>query len=320
MLQNLFITIFELVPMLLKSAEQGLVFGVMALGVYITFKILNFADLTVDGSFPLGAAVAASLIVSGYNPFFATFVAFIAGALAGAMTGLLNTKAQISDLLSGILTMTSLYSINLRIMGKPNTPLLNQSTIYSLISDFFSKIWPSFPTEYTYIMFFIVFALLIKILLDAFLKTQIGFALRATGDNPQMIRSQGVNTDLAKVIGLILSNGFIALSGALVAQYQGFADVGMGVGTIVAGLASVIIGDSLFGSKTIFISTLGVLLGSFLYRFSIALVLSFRLAQASDLKLLTAIVVIIALTAPRFKQTFKVSAKDPLCQDKFSKT
>ncbi|HHY42666.1 MAG TPA: ABC transporter permease [Thermoanaerobacterales bacterium] len=295
--------------MLLKSAEQGLVFGVMALGVYITFKILNFADLTVDGSFPLGAAVAASLIVSGYNPFFATFVAFIAGALAGAMTGLLNTKAQISDLLSGILTMTSLYSINLRIMGKPNTPLLNQSTIYSLISDFFSKIWPSFPTEYTYIMFFIVFALLIKILLDAFLKTQIGFALRATGDNPQMIRSQGVNTDLAKVIGLILSNGFIALSGALVAQYQGFADVGMGVGTIVAGLASVIIGDSLFGSKTIFISTLGVLLGSFLYRFSIALVLSFRLAQASDLKLLTAIVVIIALTAPRFKQTFKVSAK-----------
>jgi len=194
-------------------------------------------------------------------------------------------------------------------MGKPNTPLLNQSTIYSLISDFFSKIWPSFPTEYTYIMFFIVFALLIKILLDAFLKTQIGFALRATGDNPQMIRSQGVNTDLAKVIGLILSNGFIALSGALVAQYQGFADVGMGVGTIVAGLASVIIGDSLFGSKTIFISTLGVLLGSFLYRFSIALVLSFRLAQASDLKLLTAIVVIIALTAPRFKQTFKVSAK-----------
>lgn len=309
MLQNLFITIFELVPMLLKSAEQGLVFGVMALGVYITFKILNFADLTVDGSFPLGASVAASLIVSGYNPFFATFVAFIAGALAGAMTGLLNTKAQISDLLSGILTMTSLYSINLRIMGKPNTPLLNQSTIYSLISDFFSKIWPSFPTEYTYIMFFIVFALLIKILLDAFLKTQIGFALRATGDNPQMIRSQGVNTDLSKVIGLILSNGLIALSGALVAQYQGFADVGMGVGTIVAGLASVIIGDSLFGSRSVFISTLGVLFGSFLYRFSIGLVLSFRLAQASDLKLLTAIVVIIALTAPRFKNSFNLSRK-----------
>jgi len=306
-------TILELVPALaslfLKSLEQGLVFGIMALGVYITFKILNFADLTVDGSFPLGAAVAASLIVSGHSPFFATLVAFIAGALSGAMTGLLNTKAGISDLLSGILTMTSLYSINLRIMGRPNTPLLNQPTIYSVISDFFKRVWPAFPAQYVYIIFFVIFALLVKILLDAFLKTQMGFALRATGDNPQMIRSQGVNTDLAKVIGLILSNGFIALSGALVAQYQGFADVGMGVGTIVAGLASVIIGDSLLGAGNVFISTLGVLFGSFLYRFSIALVLSFRLAQASDLKLLTAIVVIIALTAPRFKKSFTLSTK-----------
>lgn len=313
MLQNLFTILLELVPVLLslfiKSLEQGLVFGIMALGVYITFKILKFSDLTVDGSFPLGAAVAASLIVSGNSPFLATLTAFIAGALAGAMTGILNTKAQISDLLSGILVMTSLYSINLRIMGRPNTPLLNQPTIYSVISDFISEIWPSFPTKYTYAIFFIIFALLIKVLLDAFLKTQMGFALRATGDNPQMIRSQGVNTDLSKVIGLTLSNGFIALSGALVAQYQGFADVGMGVGTIVAGLASVIIGDSLFGSKTVFISTLGVLFGSFLYRFSISLVLSFRLAQASDLKLLTAIVVIIALTAPRFKQSVKLSTK-----------
>ena len=312
-MQNLFTTISELVPALsnlfLKSLEQGLVFGIMALGVYITFKILNFADLTVDGSFPLGAAVASSLIVSGQSPFLATFIAFIAGALAGAMTGLLNTKAKISDLLSGILTMTSLYSINLRIMGRPNTPLLNQPTIYSVISEFFNRALPSFPTKYTYIIFFVIFALLVKILLDAFLKTQMGFALRATGDNPQMIRSQGVNTDLAKVIGLILSNGLISLSGALVAQYQGFADVGMGVGTIVAGLASVIIGDSLFGAGSIFISTLGVLFGSFLYRFSIALVLSFRLAQASDLKLLTAIVVIIALTAPRFKKSLTLSTK-----------
>ena len=312
-MQNLFTTISELVPALsnlfLKSLEQGLVFGIMALGVYITFKILNFADLTVDGSFPLGAAVASSLIVSGQSPFLATFIAFLAGALAGAMTGLLNTKAKISDLLSGILTMTSLYSINLRIMGRPNTPLLNQPTIYSVISEFFNRALPSFPTKYTYIIFFVIFALLVKILLDAFLKTQMGFALRATGDNPQMIRSQGVNTDLAKVIGLILSNGLISLSGALVAQYQGFADVGMGVGTIVAGLASVIIGDSLFGAGSIFISTLGVLFGSFLYRFSIALVLSFRLAQASDLKLLTAIVVIIALTAPRFKKSLTLSTK-----------
>lgn len=313
MLQNLFTTILALVPALsslfIKSLEQGLVFGIMALGVYITFRILRFSDLTVDGSFPLGAAVAAFLIVSGHSPFFATFIAFIAGTIAGAITGFLNTKAGISDLLSGILTQTSLYSINLRIMGRPNTPLLNQPTIYSAISDVLSKIWPSFPTKYTYIIFFVLFALLIKILLDSFLKTQMGFALRATGDNPQMIRSQGVDTNLSKILGLTLSNGLIALSGALVAQYQGFADVGMGVGTIVAGLASVIIGDSLFGARSVFISTLGVLFGSFLYRFSIALVLSFRLAQASDLRLLTAIVVIIALTAPRFKKSLQLSTK-----------
>ncbi|HHV19141.1 MAG TPA: ABC transporter permease [Thermoanaerobacterales bacterium] len=299
MLQNLFF----------KSLEQGLVFGIMALGVYITFKILKFSDLTVDGSFPLGAAVAASLIVSGHSPFFATAAALLAGTFAGLITGVLNTKAGISDLLSGILTMTSLYSINLRIMGRPNTPLLNQPTVYSLIDDFSKNVWPLFPSKHIYLLFFIIFALFVKIFLDAFLKTQMGFALRATGDNPQMIRSQGVNTDLAKIVGLVISNGLVALSGALVAQYQGFADVGMGVGTIVAGLASVIIGDSLLGERSVFVSTLGVLFGSFLYRFSISLVLSFRLAQASDLKLFTAIVVIIALTAPRFKQSLKLPAK-----------
>lgn len=291
--------------MLFKSIEQGLVFGIMALGVYITFKILNFADLTVDGSFPLGAAVAASLIVGGHNPFFATSAAIIAGALAGYITGVLNTSAKISDLLAGILTMTSLYSINLRIMGRPNIPLLNQPTIFSIIQDTAKNIFPGFPIQYIYLCLFVAIALIIKILLDAFLKTQIGFALRATGDNPQMIRSQGVNTDIMKIIGLSLSNALISLSGALVAQYQGFADVGMGIGTIVAGLASVIIGDALLGEKSIFISTIGVLFGSFLYRFSISLVLSFRLAQASDLKLLTALVVIAALTAPRLKKSFK---------------
>ncbi|RKL63543.1 ABC transporter permease [Thermoanaerobacteraceae bacterium SP2] len=291
--------------MLLKSIEQGLVFGIMALGVYITFKILNFADLTVDGSFPLGAAVAASLIVGGHSPFTATLAAILAGSLAGYITGILNTSAKISDLLAGILTMTSLYSINLRIMGRPNIPLLNQPTIFSIIQDAAKKIFPGFPVQYMYLILFVVIVLIIKLLLDAFLKTQLGFALRATGDNPQMIRSQGVNTDLTKIIGLSLSNAMISLAGALVAQYQGFADVGMGIGTIIAGLASVIIGDALLGEKSIFISTLGVLFGSFLYRFSISLVLSFRLAQASDLKLLTALVVIVALTAPRFKKSFK---------------
>lgn len=292
---------------LLTSAEQGLVFGIMALGVYITFKILKFADLTVDGSFPLGAAVAASLIVSGQNPFLATAVAFATGGGAGIFTGLLNTKAKISDLLAGILTMTSLYSINLRIMGKPNIPLLNQPTIFTFVQDLIKSMIPGFPLKYMFIIIFIITALAVKILLDIFLKTQMGFSLRATGDNPQMIRSQGVNTDIAKITGLCLSNAIIATAGALVAQYQGFADVGMGIGTVVAGLASVIIGDALIGERSIFFSTLSALFGSFLYRLSISLVLSFRLAQASDLKLLTALVVIAALTLPRFKKTLKIN-------------
>jgi len=295
----------QMLNLLLKSGEQGLVFGIMALGVYMTFRVLKFADLTVDGSFPLGAAVAASLIVSGQNPFFATVVAMIAGALAGCITGFLHTGAKISDLLSGILTMTSLYSINLRIMGKPNIPLLNQPTIYSLIQDYIKIIIPAFPEKMLYFVVFVFFAFVIKFLLDAFMKTQLGFTLRATGDNPQMIRSQGVNTNFIIVLGLAISNSLIALSGALVAQYQGFADVGLGIGTMVAGLASVIVGEALFGERSIFISTLSALFGSFLYRLSISLVLSFRLAEASDLKLLTAIVVTLALTAPRFKQYIK---------------
>lgn len=296
MLQNLFLT----------SLEQGLVYGIMAIGVYMTFKILKFSDLTVDGSFPLGASITAALIVSGYNPIVGTLGAILGGALAGYATGFLNTKAGISDLLSGILTMTSLYSINLRIMGRPNTPLLNQPTIYSMAESFVSRLWPAFPMKYIYLIFFIIFALLVKFIIDAFLETQMGFALRATGDNPQMIRSQGVNTDMAKTVGLVISNSLVALSGSLVAQYLGFADAGMGVGTIVAGLASVIIGTTLFGEGSVFISTLGVLFGSFLYRFSISLVLSFRLAQASDLKLFTALVVIIALTAPQIRQSVKL--------------
>lgn len=293
--------------MLLKSVEQGLVFGIMALGVYITLKILNFADLTVDGSFPLGAAVAASLIISGHSPFAATAAAILAGALAGLITGILNTGAKISELLSGILTMTSLYSINLRIMGRPNIPLLNEPTIFTSLQEFVKVQFPGFPLEYIYLVTFLLFAAAIELMLVLFLKTQLGLSLRATGDNPQMIRSQGVNTNVTKIIGLCISNALIALSGAIVAQYQGFADVGMGIGTIIAGLASVIIGDALLGERSILTSTLGVILGSILYRFSISLVLSFRLAQASDLKLLTAVVVVIALTIPRFKNFMRGS-------------
>lgn len=294
---------------MVKSVEQGLAFGIMALGVYLTYKVLNFADLTTDGSFPLGAAVAAAMITNGQDPFLATLTAFLAGVLAGGVTGVLNIKAKISDLLAGILTMTSLYSINLRIMGRPNIPLLNKTTVFSVITDAVQRISPAFPPSYINVILFCCIALAVKLLLDAFLQTQLGFALRATGDNPQMVRSLGINTDVTKMIGLCISNGLIAFSGALVAQYQGFADAGMGVGTVVAGLASVIVGDALLGEKTVFMATLGVLFGSFLYRFSISLVLSFQLLQASDLKLLTALVVIMALSLPRCKGALQAAAK-----------
>ncbi len=283
----------------LASLEQGLAFGIMALGVYITFRILDFPDLTVDGSLPLGAAVSAKLIVSGYNPFISIIFAILAGGVAGAITGILNTRFKIAPLLSGILTMTALYSINLRIMGRPNIPLLTEKTIFDIIESLGLK----YP--WNNIIVLILLIILSKFLLDVFLKTQVGFALRATGDNPQMIRSMGINTDTMKMIGVIIANALVAFSGALVGQYQGFADVGMGIGTIVAGLASVIIGEVIVGEKSIFISTLGVIIGSILYRFSIALALTLGFA-ASDLKLLTAILVVIFLSTPKVKKMIKV--------------
>ncbi len=278
----------------LSSLEQGLIYALMALGVYITFRILDFADLSVEGSLPLGAAVSARLIVAGINPALSIIAAIFAGGMAGAITGFLNTKLKIAPLLSGILTMTSLWSINLRIMGRPNIPLLGQKTLFSLVK-------LSYP--WNNIVISLIFALFIKTLLDCLLKTQLGFALRATGDNPQMIRSMGISTNTMKMIGLIVANGLVALSGALVCQYQGFADVSMGIGTIIAGLASVIVGEVLVGEHSIFITTLGVILGSIAYRFSIsfALTLGFK---ASDLKLLTAVLVLIFLSTPRIKKLF----------------
>ncbi len=282
----------------ITSLEQGLAFGIMALGVFISFRILDFADLTVDGSLPLGAAVSARLLTAGMNPFISIAAAVFAGGIAGAMTGFLNTKMKIAPLLSGILTMTSLYSINLRVMGRPNIPLIGKDTIFTAVESF------GIPYPWNNIILLIVFILIVKLILDAFLNTQIGFALRATGDNPQMIRSMGISTNSMKMIGLIISNALVALSGALVGQYQGFADVNMGVGTIIAGLASVIIGEVIIGEKSMFIATIGVITGSILYRFSISIALNLGLA-ASDLKLLTALLVIIFLSTPRIKKALR---------------
>ena len=282
----------------ITSLEQGLAFGIMALGVFISFRILAFADLTVDGSLPLGAAVSARLLTMGMNPYLSIAAAIFAGGIAGAMTGFLNTKLKIAPLLSGILTMTSLYSINLRVMGRPNIPLIGKETIFSNLE----ALGISYP--WNNIVILISFIIIVKLILDAFLNTQIGFALRATGDNPQMIRSMGISTNSMKMLGLIISNALVALSGALVGQYQGFADVNMGVGTIVAGLASVIIGEVIIGERSMFIATIGVITGSILYRFSISIALNLGLA-ASDLKLLTALLVIIFLSTPRIKKALR---------------
>jgi len=288
---------------IMGAIEQGLIFGLLALGVYLTFRILNVPDLTVDGSFALGGAVAAKLIIDGMSPILATLVAFAVGGLAGAFTGVLHTKGKINALLAGILTMIALYSINLRIMGKANLPLLREDTLITYIKDLgIPDLVVGGITLLTGMaMVFIVIVLIIKLIIDWFLHTDLGLDLRATGDNPKMIRSFGVNTDTTTIIGLTLSNGLVAASGAWFAQFQGFADVGMGIGMIVIGLASVIVGEVLFGSSSIFRVTLAVIGGSIVYRLVIALALRAGL-DPSDMKLITALIVIIALTVPAIAQ------------------
>lgn len=275
--------------------EQGLLWGVMVLGVYITFRVLDFPDLTVDGSFTLGAAVAARLIFEGYDPWLGTSLALICGLSAGAITGFLNTKLKIAPLLSGILMMIALYSVNLRIMGnKSMLSLLRMDTIYTDVTIL------GIPQGFAVLALGLVAVLLTGHLIYGFLQTEIGLALRATGDNEQMIRSLGVNTNTTKIIGLAIGNGLVALSGALVAQYQSFSDVGMGIGMIVVGLASVIVGEVIFGNKTLRRALIAVLLGSIVYRAVIAIVMRMGL-PTTDLKLFTAVLVVVAMSSPLIK-------------------
>lgn len=279
----------------LNAVSQGLLWSILAMGVYITYRILDFADLTTEGSFPLGAAVAAMLIINGTNPFVATFASFIIGLLAGLVTGLLNTKLKIPGLLSGILVMTGLYSVNLRIMGKANLPLLKQPTIITTVTDM------GISNSNAIMLVGIVSVVIIILLLVLLFATEFGFALRATGNNPKMISALGVNTDIMIIIGLMISNGLISLSGGIIAQYNGYADAGMGTGTIVIGLASVIIGEVIFGKTSIFRSLISVVLGSILYRIIIAFVLENGL-QPTDLKLISSIVLAICLFLPVVKE------------------
>lgn len=286
------------------AVEQGLIYGIMALGVYLTFRVLDFPDLTVDGSFVTGASTAAMMIVLGYSPLLATIAAIAAGFIAGIGTGLLHTKGGINPLLSGILMMIALYSINLRIMGltvensvgRPNIPLLQSETLITKYISFIESL--GIPTYYAIAVGALVVVAVVKIALDLFLKTEVGLALRATGDNKRMIRSFSGNTDRLTIIGLAISNGLVALSGALIAQYGKFADVGMGIGMIVIGLASVIIGEALFGTKSIVRITLAVIVGAVIYRLVLAFALRIEFLDTGDMKLLTALIVVLALVLP----------------------
>lgn len=288
------------------AVESGLIFAIMAIGVYLTFRILAFPDLTVDSSFTTGGAIASVLIINGTNPVLASLAALGAGMLAGMCTGLIHTKGKINNLLSGIIMMIALYSINLRIMGRPNIPLLGEE------GNLVTWMKNMLPTPFSFILTMAVVVLLIKVFIDWFLKTEIGLALRATGDNPRMIRSLGVHTDQTIILGLSLSNGLVALSGAFFAQFQGSSDASMGIGMIVIGLASVIIGESLFGTRSLFWTTAAVIGGAIVYRLVVAMALRIPGFEASDLRLITAIIVIIALTAPLYTERFKkkrISAK-----------
>lgn len=280
------------------SLEQGLAYGLVALGIVISFRILAFPDLTVDGSFPLGAAVAARLITAGMTPWLSVAIAVTAGFTAGCCTGLLNTRLKINSLLSGILMMTVLYSVNLRIMGRSNIQLLTVDTLLTPLENL------DLPRLVPLIAFFMVVGVGVKVAIDLLMHTQMGMAMRATGDNEQMIRALGVNTDHMTILGLGLSNACVALSGALVAQDQGFADVGMGLGMIVAGLASIIIGEAIFGIRTVARMTLAALAGSVIYKFIIAVGLRLGLAP-TDLKLATGVMVILALGIPALRSKEK---------------
>lgn len=282
------------------SLYEGLVFGFLAVGVYLTFRVLGFPDLTVDGSFVLGAAVAAVLIVNGINPFLATLAALGAGLCAGLATSLLNTKLRIPALLASILVMVGLYSINLRIMGRPTLPLLREVTIFSLASQL-----PGLETRLVYqLVVAAVLAVIVFFILNWFLRTEIGLALRATGDNEQMVRGAGVDTDKTTILGVSIANGLVAFSGGVVAQGQGFVDVNMGVGMIIIGLASVIIGEALFRPKGVARLLLAVLGGAFLYRLVLSIALRAGMAPG-DLKLITAVIVIIALAIPYLQKRIR---------------
>ncbi|MEE0451221.1 ABC transporter permease [Peptacetobacter sp.] len=279
---------------MISVVTQSLILAIMAIGVYITFKILDFPDMTADGSYTMGAAISAATLAGGLNPLVGVLLAVVGGALAGMVTGLLHIKVKISNLLSGILTMGMLYSINLRIMGKSNIPLFTFPNL--------------FKGDIPPVVIALIFVLIAKILLDLFLKTGLGYTLKGVGDNEQMIKSLGINIGNIKILGLMISNALISLSGALMAQFQGFADVTMGIGTLVLGIASIIIGLTLFKKIRAVKATTAILIGSFIYQFTIYFALNLGMLS-TDLKLISSLV-IVAFLAVGNLQLKKKTAKE----------
>tara|TARA_R110001583_G_scaffold39462_2_gene126408 strand:- start:1400 stop:2305 length:906 start_codon:yes stop_codon:yes gene_type:complete len=286
----------------LGTLEIGLIYGLVAIGVYLTFRILDFPDLTVDGSFTLGAAVTATLIVMGVNVFLATVAGTIAAACAGLVTAWLNLRFDILHLLASILTMTALYTINLRVMGKPNVALIMEPTILTPFEGIFGL-----PDMYMRVIFVAVCAVIGGLLVAWFLKTQYGLAMRAVGSNKRMAQANGIVVKQKVYAGLALSNGLVGLAGALFAQTNGFADSTMGIGTIVVGLAAVIIGQSLFASRSMYVIVLSCIVGSVLYRLAVSMALNadFLGFSASDLNLITAVLVALALIFPKLRNEWK---------------
>lgn len=285
---------------IVSAIGQGLLWGVLGLGLYLSFRILDFPDMTVEGTFPMGASVTVICLIHGVNPLLATFFAFLAGTLAGLATGLLYTKGKIPILLAGILVMTSLYSINLRILTKANISLLGQNTIFS------AHFLTNLPASFDSVVLGLILVIISIGLLAFFLNTELGQAFIATGDNEKMARSLGIQTDRMKILGLMVSNGFIGLAGGLIAQNNGYADISMGIGTIVIGLAAIIIGEVVFGNLSLTARLVAVVIGSIFYRFVILIVLTLGF-NANDLKLISAIILAFCLMLPTLRKALRLN-------------
>ena len=302
--------------LLIGAFTLGLILALLALGVYVSFRIFNIPDMTAEGSVTLGASVAAALMIHGYNAVFATVMACLAGGLAGTVTGLLATKCRINPLLSGILVMTGLYSVNLHVMGRSNLPLLGVDTLATSAENLGTRLlgnadfdiagWVVSLRDASILISVFAFVVVVCLVLYFFFRTELGTAMRATGDNPAMICALGVSVDMATIFGLVMSNAMIALCGALLAQFQGFADVQMGIGMVVLGIASVIIGEALVGSRAVGLLITGTVMGSVLFRLLVAIALRWGLSP-NDLKLITAAFVFAALVMPDLGRRYKAS-------------